>query len=109
MPTAIYLELLGAIRGKGLTQGKERKVVGKAIEYLEQFDFLFVELDEYVAEIASGYISSFHLTGIDASILASASIYEARHLCTTDTQLLNVGDKVPGVSVERPSYPSTIL
>lgn len=108
MPTAVYLELLGILRGKGRTPALEEKAVTKAVKFLEQIDFLFVDLDEQLVDAAVPLIAEYHLTGIDASLLAAASLFDVRKVYTIDHGLLKVASSVPGVSVEPPPPPMTL-
>ncbi|WP_290259002.1 PIN domain-containing protein [Corynebacterium felinum] len=108
MPTAIYVELLGILRGKGRTPALEAKSVNKAVEFLEEVDFLFADLDEHVVDEAVPLIAKHHLTGIDASLLATASLFDVRKVYTIDRGLLKVANSIPGVSVELPPPPMTL-
>lgn len=108
MPTAIYVELLGILRGKGNTPASRKRVVDEVISFLESIDFLFVDLDEQIARESEALITKHDSTGIDASILASTSYWEARHVYTCDGGILKVADRIPGVLVDRPPEPHTL-
>lgn len=102
MPTVIYAEVLGIIRGKGRTTVTQQRLVDEAVEFFQDIDFDFIELDEKVVQEAQDHIKDHGLTGIDAAILASAAYYELRHVYTCDQKMLRVGNSIPGVSVEEP-------
>ena len=53
-------------------------------------------------------IAEYRLTGIDASLLATASLFDIRKVYTIDHGLLKVASSVPGVSVEPPPPPMTL-
>lgn len=108
MPTAIYVELLGIIRGKGRTPTSRKRVVDEAISKFKTIDFIPVDLDEAIAQDSESLIKAYELTGIDAAILASAAYYEVRRVFTCDDKLLKVGNSIPGVSVELPPPPTTL-
>ncbi|MGC2865973.1 type II toxin-antitoxin system VapC family toxin [Corynebacterium glutamicum] len=109
MPTVIYAELLGIIRGKGRTPTSRLRLVNTTVDFLQSLDFIFMELDEETALDAEIHIKSFELTGIDAAILTSAAYFECRYVYTSDEKMLKVGDQIPGVSVCLPPEPSTLI
>lgn len=108
MPTVIYAELMGMIRGKGRTPKARKYLVDKAVEFLQTVDFMFIELDEQIVLEAQKHIKDYDLTGIDASILASAEYYEYRRVFTSDKKMLNIGSSIPGVNVEEPPESYTL-
>lgn len=106
MPTPVYAELLGILRGKGKTSTKRKRLIDKAVDFLETIDFLFVDLDEQLAKESEKYIKAYDLTGIDACIVAAAAYWEARRVYTNDKQLLKLENQVPGVAVMTPPEPA---
>lgn len=106
MPTPIYAELLGILRGKGKTPAKRKRLIDNAVDFLETIDFLFVDLDERLAKDSEQYMKRYDLTGIDACIVATAAYWEVRHVYTNDKQLLKLKNDVPGVAVTTPPEPA---
>lgn len=105
MPTPVYAELLGIFRGKGKTCTKRKRLVDSAVDFLENIDFLFVELDEKIAKDSEEYIKKHDLCGIDASIIAMAVAWEADAIYTSDKQMLKANGGVKDVLIEEPPTP----
>ncbi|ERS51128.1 MULTISPECIES: PIN domain-containing protein [unclassified Corynebacterium] len=106
MPTPIYAELLGIIRGKGKTANKRKKLIDNAVGFLETIDFLFVDLDEQLVKDSEEYMKRYELTGIDACIVAAAAYWGAHYVYTNDKQLLKLENRVSGVRVMAPPEPT---
>lgn len=106
MPTPVYAELLGILRGKGKTSKKRRRLIDSAVDFLKTIDFLFVDLDEQLAKDSEQYMKCYDLTGIDACIIAAAAYWEVRRVYTNDKQLLKLENDVPGVAVMTPPEPA---
>lgn len=109
MPTVVYAELLGIIRGKGKTPKSRLRQVDTAVEFLKSLDLLFMELDEEIVLEAQEHIKKFELTGVDAAILASAAYFSCREVYTRDEKMLDVGERIPGVSVKLPPENYTLV
>lgn len=109
MPTVVYAELMGMIRGKGRTPKSRKHLVDVAVDFLESLDFTFIELDEETVLEAQKHVKDFELAGIDAAILASAAYFECQHVYTSDGRMLKVGNSIPGISVELPPEPNTLV
>ncbi|MGV9189158.1 type II toxin-antitoxin system VapC family toxin [Arcanobacterium canis] len=103
LPTIVYLEVLGVIRGKVKQVNEEMQAaVEEACQFFNKQQLLPAELDLYTARLATDLIPRFQLKGPDAAILATAQAWEARRLYTNDNDLLKIGQSVPGVSIMRP-------
>lgn len=108
MPTCIYAEILGTIRGKGNTPNDRMSLVKEVADFLDSLGLLPADLDISIAKEAADHVCNFELKGIDAAIIATATYWEARYLFTLDEKLVKIGTKIPGLSIETPPPSNTL-
>ena len=103
LPTLVYAEVLGVVRGKAVNQQESALAdVARVREFFDSHDFIIAELDRVTARIAADLVPKFLLKGADAVVLATAQLWEARHLYTNDNDLLKIGDRAEGVRISVP-------
>lgn len=108
MPTCIYAEIMGTIRGKGNTPHDRKELVLEVSRFLDSLDLLPADLDVPIAKGAAHYVCDFELKGIDAAIIATATYWEADYLFTLDEKLIKIGTKIPELSIETPPPSNTL-
>lgn len=113
LPSIVHAECAGVARTK-LPKTKDtvkqrRTCAVTAQQFFEQAGFLFAEADQRTTSRAIELVIEHDIYGADATILATAELCGASHLYTVDNGLLKVGDKVNGLSVEKPPPPSSFV
>lgn len=107
IPAIVLAELpgTGAVGGDqgGAQQRTER--VAKAYTWIHSSGYLVADLTERVAHQA-GYLAGEHkLKGADASVLASALMWNCAYLFTRDSSLLKLAGTFEGLLIVEPPEP----